>query len=268
MNKKIISICVISYNSQNTIQETLDSILNQDYGSENIELIIGDDASKDNTKTIIQHWHSKYKNKFHDVKLNLSKLNQGIVGNYNSTCQLATSKWIKLIAADDILMENCLTEFNSFVENNNNIECVFCKVEMFNHTSSLGIIPKRSYYFNLPAKKQFRILLIDNFFPAPGSFIRKSLLEKLNYADDGMSMEDYPMWLKLTSLGIQLPLLDKTLVRYRIGNSTSKNEKKLINSKLNNDTYSIKKNYLSKLESGYVIKFLYKFDLFISKKTD
>ncbi|HAX2253154.1 TPA: glycosyltransferase, partial [Escherichia coli] len=46
---KFITITVISYNSSATISDTLNSILQQTYNKKNIEVIISDDASKDNT---------------------------------------------------------------------------------------------------------------------------------------------------------------------------------------------------------------------------
>ncbi|HBA5772773.1 TPA: glycosyltransferase, partial [Escherichia coli] len=53
---KFITITVISYNSSATISDTLNSILQQTYNKKNIEVIISDDASKDNTLLIANDW--------------------------------------------------------------------------------------------------------------------------------------------------------------------------------------------------------------------
>lgn len=55
MNKEIISIAILSYNSESTILETLNSILEQNYGCQYIELIFGDDGSKDDTQKLIKN---------------------------------------------------------------------------------------------------------------------------------------------------------------------------------------------------------------------
>jgi len=53
MLKEKVSVAVITYNSAETVLETLDSIATQTYGTENIELIISDDASTDKTVHVI-----------------------------------------------------------------------------------------------------------------------------------------------------------------------------------------------------------------------
>ena len=58
----LISIMIVSYNSQDTILETLASTLVQSY--KNIELIITDDCSSDNTARIVKEWIKKNKNMF------------------------------------------------------------------------------------------------------------------------------------------------------------------------------------------------------------
>ena len=270
MKKEIISIIVLSYNSEVTILETLDSIINQDYGSEHIELIIGDDASNDSTQQIIRNWLTSNKNNFHDVIVNIHKKNKGVVANFNSICRLATSKWIKPIAADDILMKNCISEFNKFIEINNNdeINCVFCKVQEFSPDKMLDIFPKNDYFFRKSPLEQLKSLLVQNFIPAPGSFIKKDLLTNQNLPNEKLSLEDYPLWLKLTNNGVQLRLLDKVLVYYRISESLSNSNARLINIKLNNDVYECKKIYLSRLNYNLLIKLIYRFEIFTSRICD
>lgn len=268
MNKEIISIVVLSYNSNKTIIETLDSILIQDYGSQFIELIIGDDASTDNTQNLIKTWIKRNTSRFFQIKLNLNTKNKGIVSNFNSTSNMVSSTWLKIIAADDLLTHDCLSEFYDFVSKNNNVSCVFCKVEKFTETTSLGIIPKNNYYFKLDANKQFQSLLVDNFIPAPGSFIKTSLLRKVGFAEIEMIMEDYPLWLKITNMNIQLPLLDKTLVKYRIGNSISNSNSKLVNIKLNRDVYLCKKKYISNIHKKPILKSLLYFDILMFRFCD
>lgn len=268
MKKDIVSIAVISYNSEDTILETLISILNQDYGSENIELIIGDDASKDSTQKIISEWIHNFNDSFHSIRLNIQSENKGVTNNFNSTGTLATSEWIKYIAADDILMRNCISEFKKFITENKNINCVFCKIQKFNSSGSLDVLPKITYYFNLPPYEQFKNLLIDNFAPAPGAFIRLNLLQQIGFAEKNLSMEDYPMWLKLTYMNIPLAFLDQTLVKYRIGNSLSNSNEKLINLKLTIDTYKCKEKYINKLKEKRLLKALYFLDLRITQFSD
>ncbi|EPL0743472.1 MULTISPECIES: glycosyltransferase family 2 protein [Morganellaceae] len=79
-NNQVLTVAVITYQSSSTILETLDSIVNQTYSPKNIELIISDDGSKDNTVQVIQSWLKKYKNLFYDVKVFANTQSGGFQG--------------------------------------------------------------------------------------------------------------------------------------------------------------------------------------------
>ncbi|WGL97015.1 glycosyltransferase [Arsenophonus nasoniae] len=264
MNKELISIAVIAFNSERTILDTLNSILAQDYGSRNIELIISDDGSTDKTNQIVTIWLNKYNSKFGKIIVNFVVKNKGIVNNFNTVCKLATSNWIKIIAADDVLYPNCISELYNYATENNHVECLFCKIEKFNDSGKMGIFPKKNLFFNSSAEKQFINLLIDNFAPAPGSFFKSSILKKIGYADLNYNIiEDYPLWLKLTSYGIKLYLLDKPLVGYRLCESVSNKKDKLINEFLNYEVYICKKDNLKKIKNNKFFYYLLLVDIYL-----
>ena len=89
--KDKISVMVVTYNSEYTIEETLNSVLLQSYGAENIELIITDDCSKDNTVSIIKKWSVYNKNKFYRVVLIENSVNKGVSENCNIGWKACTS---------------------------------------------------------------------------------------------------------------------------------------------------------------------------------
>ena len=59
-NKPLVSVIVPAYNHELYITQTIESIVNQSYGYENIELIVIDDCSKDNTGIILKEMQKKY----------------------------------------------------------------------------------------------------------------------------------------------------------------------------------------------------------------
>ena len=60
MNNPLVSVLICTYNAEQTIQETLNSCLNQSYT--NIEILIHDDQSTDNTVELIEDiWNTKIK---------------------------------------------------------------------------------------------------------------------------------------------------------------------------------------------------------------
>ena len=105
LNKNpIISICIPVYNGEKYLSETLTAIANQTY--ENIEIIIVDDNSTDNSKDIIQDFtHSIFrliKIRNHD--------NLGLLSNWKKCVDLANGDWIKFVFQDDVLEKDCVKE--------------------------------------------------------------------------------------------------------------------------------------------------------------
>lgn len=93
MNKPTVSIITVCYNSASTIQDTINSVLSQDYPF--IEYLIIDGASKDGTQNII----AQYQDKIHRV---ISEPDQGMYDAMNKGIRLASGDIIGLLHADDI----------------------------------------------------------------------------------------------------------------------------------------------------------------------
>ena len=76
-NKNLVSVFVPVYNAEKFIEECILSIVNQNY--QNIEIVISDDASTDNTPIILKKLEKKFPNK---IKLFLQENNLGITNNF------------------------------------------------------------------------------------------------------------------------------------------------------------------------------------------
>ena len=106
LEQPLVSIIVITYNSSKYVLETLESAKAQTY--QNIELIVSDDCSTDNTVEICREWIEKNKKRFLRTELITSEKNTGIPANCNRGVKAAQGEWVKLIAGDDILCNNCI----------------------------------------------------------------------------------------------------------------------------------------------------------------
>ncbi len=97
MSYKISTIIPV-YNAQDDLNQAIDSIINQSFGFENIELILVDDASTDNSKPIIMDYQKRYDN----IKLVELTQNSGLPGRPRSLgIDYATSDYIVFLDADD-----------------------------------------------------------------------------------------------------------------------------------------------------------------------
>lgn len=271
----VVTVVVITYHSAVTVLETLDSIVNQTYGPENIELIISDDGSKDNTVQVINDWLVQHQTKFHNVKFLENNINGGIPKNCNMAWKAATSDWIKTIAGDDLLTNNALSDLVSFVNSNAGVDCVFGLVKFFPVKNECSYPVKGTfshYFFELKAKEQFESLLIGNIPLAPGAFLSKKILENVGYADEQFSiLEDYPLWLTITRNGFKLHLLNTLVVNYRVGESVSLSNLKSVNLNFNNEVrkcISINSVYTKRTKGWFLLingKVSYCIDIFVIK---
>lgn len=100
MNQPLVSVCIPAYNNADYIKETIECVLNQTY--KNIELIVVDDQSKDNTVDVVRSIQDDR------LKLYINEKNLGMSGNWNRCMELCTGEYIKLICADDLIHETLI----------------------------------------------------------------------------------------------------------------------------------------------------------------
>lgn len=227
-NSPLVSIVVITYNSSKYVLETLQSAYSQTY--QNIELIVSDDCSKDNTVEIIEKWLKENGSRFVKFKLLRALENTGVTANCNRGVKEAHGEWIKLIAGDDILFDDCI-ESNYMYVCESHAQIVFSKMKFFCGTIDNSYIPNIDYsFFDLPCKKQLKLMLRENYIgSAPSFFVRRELLGKVSYYDERFPMiEDYPMWFKLLDKGHHISFMNKFTVYYRKENSITHGSEKYI----------------------------------------
>lgn len=238
--KEIISVAVVTYNSSETISETLDSILKQNYGSEYLSLIISDDASKDNTIETVEQWLESHGKEFNSVRIVTSKINTGVTQNCNRVWKAVETRWVKSIGGDDLLRENCISCFVEYVSKNPNARAVFSRMQWFGYISK--VVPEKYDlpFFDKSASEQHEYLKFKSFNLAPTSFLSAEALDKVGYADERFrNIEDLPLWLRLTQNGFKLSFVNEITVDYRVANSISKSNSRYVNPDFLNDLINI-----------------------------
>jgi len=230
---QLVAVPVVTFNAAAFVEETLESIYHQTY--KNIQLIISDDCSKDNTVEIVEKWCSqaRVKERFAAIKLVTVPKNTGVSSNCNRCIKASDAEWIKFIAGDDILLPNCIEDNVKFVATYNEAKIIFSQIHVFQDTfeptNFVKSIPN-SYPDNLmdssfTANDQFRILLqSDRINYTPSYFFNRQAIEKVgDYDEDNKLVEDYPMWLKLTKSGERLHYFHTATVGYRIHSKATNN---------------------------------------------
>lgn len=100
--KPEVSVCIPTYNGGQYLRECLDSVITQTY--HNIEILIMDDGSSDDTLEICNHYAAEDER----IKIIKNDKNLGLVQNWNKCIEYASNDWIKFVFQDDILHSYCI----------------------------------------------------------------------------------------------------------------------------------------------------------------
>lgn len=223
-NGPLVSIVVVTYNSSQFVLETLESAKAQTY--KNIELIVTDDCSKDNTVEICSDWMEKNKERFVRIELITVEKNTGISPNCNRGFKAAKGEWVKPIAGDDILNPNCINSFLPYIKLHPDTFFFFSDIDIFG-TGEQSI--KRESVRNwidrslkrvalyTTANAQFKELQINNIICSPSAFYQLDAFNSLGGFDEELKLlEDYPFWINATKNGYKIIGIKEKLVKYRV----------------------------------------------------
>lgn len=135
----LISVAMTTYNGEKYISEQIDSILNQTY--KNIEIIICDDCSTDNTINILKEYEKKYNN----IKIYLNESNIGLNNNFEKAIKNCNGEYIAISDQDDIWNRNKLELLINNIENYD----VICskKIDIGNNNEILQDIHIKSFEY-------------------------------------------------------------------------------------------------------------------------
>ncbi len=218
LKEDLFSIVCVTYNQENLITECLDSIARQDF--RRIELIICDDYSTDRTAQVVEEWLEEHRDRFENAVFLKNAENLGISATHDRGLRCATGKYLKYIAGDDILAENCASQIVSF-SREHGITWGQTLVKPFFETIEAAAnidLPHRRFrkYFSYTPSEQFRMFCRRNFFCAPGNFFDRALLEENGFLDtEFRTFEDWHTWLRLTKAGQAARVLPVPLVYWR-----------------------------------------------------
>lgn len=202
----LVSIIMPSYNTEDFIAESIQSVINQTYN--NWELIIVDDCSNDNTDEVVNRF-------LYDKRIKYLKNEQniGAAKSRNRALLEAKGRWIAFLDSDDLWFPNKLEEQISFMENNNYHFSYTNYSEIYTDGRSRGVVVTG------PAK-----ITRTGFFNYcwPGCLTvmyDKESIGLIQIADIKKN-NDYAMWLKVCKKA-DCYHLDKVLAKYRRGRSGS-----------------------------------------------
>jgi glycosyltransferase involved in cell wall biosynthesis len=184
--KPLVSIITPSYNQAAYLEETMMSVLNQDYP--NLEYIVVDGGSTDGSREIIQQYSGKLKHW-------LSEPDQGQAEAINKGLALATGDIIGWLNSDDVYLAGTIS---SAVEGcMDNPDWVLIHGDVL-AIDSEGRVINRIRYRDLTLED----LMCFNIIGQPAVFFRRTAMERAGYLDPGYHLLlDHQYWLRLAQYG-------------------------------------------------------------------
>ena len=227
----LVSICIPTYNGSKFIAEAMESAINQTYS--NLEIIVSDDASNDDTIKIIEAFKQKT-----NIPIFIHQHQpNGIGANWNHCIKKANGKYIKFLFQDDVLMPTCVNEMVNVLENDASIglvasmrtfivEASYINEETEKWIKAYGNLQEA---LQLPLKNGMRIL-DKNLFKSdlflksplnkvgepPTTMFRKDLIKNIGYyREDLKQILDYEFYYRLLKK-YKIAILEKELVKFRL----------------------------------------------------
>ncbi|WP_195432592.1 glycosyltransferase family 2 protein [Morganella morganii] len=225
----LVSIIVIAYNHERYILDCLKSISCQTY--KNIELIVIDNKSTDNTLSLINTYANN--NKKDNIHIIASKDNLGVIGGIKLGIKISSGDFITFFASDDIMIHDRIEKQVNFLINNPCVTGCFGNMLRINDNGEIY----NSKLLPAVTKKEYRLddILYKriNLYSPTQLYRKKLLLSVINEIPSDLKIEDIWMYHKLLANNCILYTLPYLFTLYRIhGTNTHSKYKMMMNEKI------------------------------------
>ena len=238
----LISIITVCFNSQTTIQDTLESVLNQDYNT--LEYLIIDGNSTDKTLDIIKSYEQKFKEKDIIFKW-ISEPDNGIYDAMNKGILLSNGELIGILNSDDWYEENALDEIKNLFNKNDSLSIYVGEMNRVNKD-------KIPYKVNYNIKNISSAIHKNMPINHPASFVHKDVYTQIGLFNIQYKLSaDYDFIFRAYNSGVSFLFTDKVIVNMRNSGATSQLENLWITAK---EDHLIRKKNNVKWSYVYYVK--------------
>ena len=207
-SQPLVTVIIASYNHGPYIEQSIQSVLDQTYP--NIELLVIDDGSPDDSVERIQRWQA-----VHGFDFRVQQ-NQGLTNTLNGAIARAKGSLIVPFGSDDIMMPDRIAVQVAYMDGKPEVGICAGNIELIDANGNL--FPEKRQRRDVP----FRRLDFDDMFlerkpypPAPTLMIRREALDKVGGFDPSIRLEDLYIELKITHAGYFIDGLNVVMARYR-----------------------------------------------------
>ena len=233
-----VSVVIPMYNSENTIERAITSILNQTYKGF-IEIIVVNDGSKDNSQHVVEHFIKNNPNR--DIKL-INQQNGGVSKARNTGLKNVSGDLIALLDADDAWFKEKLE----------------VQIQIINQNLSIDFLGASFEGFGLKNKKEgelvrieFKNLLFKNYFQPSTIIFKKNVFDKIGFFDENQKYAEEGNYFMRVAKEFNCYFLNKNLIIFGDGKSgfgesgLSANLKEMEKGELKNLKFAYNKGWIN-----------------------
>ena len=222
MKEPFISVVIPTYNSENLITKTLETVFSQTYN--NYEVIVSDDGSSDNTVEVVRAVFDRYGHRENKILINS---HEGAAAARNRGIEVANGDWISFLDSDDLWFEKKLSKVADYILRNY-IDIVCHSV--IAKSNEKEILIKRHNFHNYNVSP-FLSLYRSNSLGTSAVTVKKALLTEAWLLDKSLpAAHDYDLWLRMAMVpDVKIGFIKEPLAYYitRKGNISSNVEQRL-----------------------------------------
>ncbi len=220
-NTPLVTVICLCYNHSAFIVEALESILNQSHP--NVELIIADDFSTDNSVEVIENWLVKHP----EISFFANKVNLGNTKTFNQCLKISKGAYIIDLAADDVLEPDCIAkQLKGFAESRyENLALVYGNAEWISEKGDF-IAPYfptdengKGIHMQPTGDIYINILNGKSKLCSVAALIKREVYDQLNGYDENLAYEDLDLWIRASRL-YNFDFIDEILIKKRVLNNS------------------------------------------------
>ena len=203
----LVSVIIPTYNRNNIISRAIDSVIKQTY--DNIEIIVVDDGSTDNTKQILRQFRGKVKY--------IYKINGGVSSARNKGIEEAKGELIAFLDSDDYWMPDKIEKQIKYLIINKERSGVLTNYEFVDNGSLLKVVNIEFIVNNGDVQL---VRLINNLQTMCTILMKKEVFSKVGYFDEKVkTAEDIDMLLRIVSM-YNIGSINESLVKVYVDNQS------------------------------------------------
>jgi glycosyltransferase involved in cell wall biosynthesis len=200
-----VDVCMITYNQVSLVEETIQSVLDQDYP--NVTIIVSDDCSTDGTQAVLTRLAQRHPEK---IRIHLNERNRGITLNSNYVLAQSSTQYVIVFSGDDLMHQDRISKQIRHLQAHPDAAGCMSNVVVYDVTTQQSRVAQ---FPDFEFENFLKILATYNQVPSASLMINRKIFGEVRYDVRTPVVSD---WLLVNEVAFKgLVYLNEPLTTYR-----------------------------------------------------